>query len=326
MFNKNIPKLAVMTPENIYLELETSLLYKRFCAFIIDIFYIFVIFFLSLLGIFLLLFLIKPYLNIPAEIILAFLNFWHFILINGYFIFFELRTGSTPGKKIYKYRVIQEDGTALTASSIYIRNLMREVEIWLPFRYILLLLATQKMDSNFYWWIFLFMLIPIFEKKHRRLGDLLAGTIVVTMPRLVLQEDVSILAEKKVQKSKIAFQQNSLQSKITHISEANISKEINTVNIFSFSPEMLDIYGQDELKIIEDILRGQQSLTQKEKDSLLHLAVKKITKKIGYFSPISPEQESIFLNEFYRAQRIVLEKKLVRGQSLESQKQKQEKK
>lgn len=88
-----------------------------------------------------------------------------FVVTWGYFIVFELLTnGQTPGKKAVKIRVVQEEGGGLPFSAIAIRNLIRVVD-FLPAGYgvgIITMFCT---------------------KKAQRLGDLAAGTVVVSEER-----------------------------------------------------------------------------------------------------------------------------------------------
>jgi uncharacterized RDD family membrane protein YckC len=78
-----------------------------------------------------------------------------------YFIFFEIVLGGrSPGKKLLKLRVLKLNGEPLDFSSIVLRNLLRAVD-------------------NFPLFHILGGLISIIDKRSRRLGDLVAGTIVV---------------------------------------------------------------------------------------------------------------------------------------------------
>ncbi|WP_243291780.1 RDD family protein [Bacillus sp. FJAT-47783] len=83
-------------------------------------------------------------------------------LINwGYFFAFEyFNGGRTPGKKMMGIRVIQDNGQSITLLSSFIRNFLRVID-YLPFYY------------------FLGMIMLFFHSKHKRIGDLVAGTIVV---------------------------------------------------------------------------------------------------------------------------------------------------
>jgi len=87
------------------------------------------------------------------------------VLIWGYFILLEwLWNGQTIGKRAYKLRVINEDGSPARFTQVLIRNLLRLVD-FLP---------------AFYG---LGVLVIIISPKSQRLGDLAAGTYVVRAPR-----------------------------------------------------------------------------------------------------------------------------------------------
>jgi uncharacterized RDD family membrane protein YckC len=84
-----------------------------------------------------------------------------FCLYWGYFAFFEIWwQGTTPGKRVAGIRVIQQTGRPITATECLGRNLMRGVDI-LPGFYGVGLIAMMCNAEN------------------RRLGDYVAGTIVV---------------------------------------------------------------------------------------------------------------------------------------------------
>lgn len=77
-----------------------------------------------------------------------------------YPVIFETYKGATPGKKAYGLVVVYDNGLPVTFSGALIRNLFRAIDI-LPFAY--LTGATSILLS----------------KQCKRLGDLLAGTLVV---------------------------------------------------------------------------------------------------------------------------------------------------
>lgn len=87
------------------------------------------------------------------------------VLIWGYFILLEwLWNGQTIGKRLFKLRVINEDGSPAGFTAVLIRNLLRLVD-FLP---------------GFYG---LGVLVIVLSPKSQRLGDLAAGTYVVRAPR-----------------------------------------------------------------------------------------------------------------------------------------------
>jgi len=88
-----------------------------------------------------------------------------FVLLWGYFLFFEwLWFGQTPGKRLVGIRVIQKDGTGLKFFEAALRNLLRFVD-GLPFFY-----AVG-------------FVVAACNPRFRRLGDLVAGTMVVHLER-----------------------------------------------------------------------------------------------------------------------------------------------
>jgi uncharacterized RDD family membrane protein YckC len=93
--------------------------------------------------------------------VIAFVIILLFAIQWGYFFLFEwLSGGKTPGKMIIGIRVVKEDGGKASILSILIRNLLRIIDM-LPFYYLI------------------GMLMVFFHKNHKRLGDLVAGTIVI---------------------------------------------------------------------------------------------------------------------------------------------------
>ncbi len=102
-----------------------------------------------------------------AMVILWFLIDW------GYFILLEsVWSGQTVGKRVMGLRVIQESGVRVGFYQSVIRNLLRPVDR-LPFFY------------------FVGGLAALFTQSQQRLGDLLAGTIVVRERRLKIPSSLA---------------------------------------------------------------------------------------------------------------------------------------
>lgn len=79
-----------------------------------------------------------------------------FLLHWGYFTIAEIATGGqTPGKKAFKIRVVTDDGGLPTASALTIRNLLRVIDNLIG------------------------VLLIALDPRSRRLGDRLAGTLVI---------------------------------------------------------------------------------------------------------------------------------------------------
>lgn len=84
-----------------------------------------------------------------------------FVIYWGYYLVFELwGNGQTPGKKYMRIRVVQQEGQAVGFTSIAIRNLLRVVDGLLAYG--------------------VGGLVMFATRKTQRLGDLAAGTVVIS--------------------------------------------------------------------------------------------------------------------------------------------------
>jgi uncharacterized RDD family membrane protein YckC len=91
----------------------------------------------------------------------AIVGLFAFALYNGYFILLEwLLNGQTPGKRLLHIRVIKQGGYALRFFDTLLRNLLRVID-FLPLFYGVGLTSL------------------LFTRDSQRLGDLVAGTLVV---------------------------------------------------------------------------------------------------------------------------------------------------
>ena len=85
-----------------------------------------------------------------------------FLLIWGYFLLFEaFNDGRTPGKRLMGIRVVMDTGHRLTFTAAAVRNLVRVADAQPLFTYLLGLGLV------------------LFHSQNKRLGDIVAGTIVV---------------------------------------------------------------------------------------------------------------------------------------------------
>jgi uncharacterized RDD family membrane protein YckC len=94
----------------------------------------------------------------------------YFVITIGYGIVFEwMWHGQTLGKRVLSIKVMDANGLKLQASQIAVRNLMRAVDS-LPGPYLVGGMAV------------------LLTKRHQRLGDIVANTIVVQQRRPVLPD------------------------------------------------------------------------------------------------------------------------------------------
>ncbi|HXG67448.1 MAG TPA: RDD family protein [Blastocatellia bacterium] len=85
-----------------------------------------------------------------------------FALYWGYFVVFEtLWNGQTPGKRIMRLRVVREDGRPVRFFEVFVRNLLRLTVDILPSSYAVGVISI------------------IFSARSKRVGDFVAGTVVV---------------------------------------------------------------------------------------------------------------------------------------------------
>jgi uncharacterized RDD family membrane protein YckC len=155
-------QLRIDTPEQIALELPLAGIGSRFLALAIDtliqtvVYLITAIIFIFTMPLGSSLFMFLPKLLGPAlAIFILFAVYW------GYFAFFEaIWSGQTPGKRYAGIRVIKESGRPINAFEAVGRNLMRAVD-GLPGVYGVGLVCMMC------------------NQQSRRLGDFVAGTVVV---------------------------------------------------------------------------------------------------------------------------------------------------
>ncbi|HLU68177.1 MAG TPA: RDD family protein [Kofleriaceae bacterium] len=217
-----------------------------------------------------------------------------FFLRNFYFLFFEIRwRGQTPGKRALKIRVIDRRGGPLTADAVIARNLMREVEVFLP----LAVLAAPEMlwPGSPGWarflasaWALVLAFLPLFNRDRLRVGDLVGGTMVVLAPRAVLLPDIGGEVAEQAARARTRYQ---------------------------FTPEQLEVYGIYELQVLEGVLRHQDDSLARYQS--IEVVCEKIKEKIGWDRDSWLVDSEQFLREFYAALRAHLERGMMFGKRRE---------
>lgn len=165
--NESLDKeLTIVTPEQVQLQFQTAGIGSRTLAHLIDCLILLVM--NGLLFVFAILIsrlYSGDWLPALADYLIAIaLILW--VVVNlGYFVCTEaFMGGQTPGKRILGLRVLQNNGQSATLLSILIRNLFRLLD----------------MMPTFY---FIGAVSIIFSAKDKRIGDMVAGTIVVIEAR-----------------------------------------------------------------------------------------------------------------------------------------------
>jgi uncharacterized RDD family membrane protein YckC len=160
-----------------------------------------------------------------------------FLFRNAYFLFFELGPrGATPGKRITGIRIAARDsgggGARLSAEMVIARNLLRDIELFLPIVFIAQ--ATgEGGDSSAAGlaataWFLIFALFPLYNRDRLRAGDIIAGTWVVEAPKRKLEAAMTVTAPDT---PSIAAPR------------------------YRFGEAELSVYGEYELQMLERVLR-----------------------------------------------------------------------
>jgi uncharacterized RDD family membrane protein YckC len=200
-----------------------------------------------------------------------------FVLRNFWFILFEMGPrGATPGKRWMGLRVIARGGGRLEAGSVVARNLLREVELFLPLGFMQDQISGGTIDfvSGLlgFGWTMLFLLFPLFNKDRLRAGDMFAGTWVIRAERRDAGHDL-------------------------------LDRTVTDTKRFAFTDEQLAAYGNYELQTLERVLRDDSGQS-------LALVAETIRTKIGW--PFEYDDHA-FLSAYYAAVRTRLEKGMLFG-------------
>lgn len=262
----------VLTPEGIELSFTLAPMGSRAAAFIID--------WMIIIGMTLLIGLLAM---LAGGGFVGFFILIHFLLRTFYFSFFEIVwMGATPGKRSQKIRVIDGRGGPLSAGAIFARNFTREVEVFLP---LVVLFNPEALYPGASGWVALIavlwcsvlLFMPFFNRDRMRVGDLIAGTRVVEMPQTTLLDDLSARRTRSMR--------------------------------YTFTDEQLVHYGNYELQVLEELLRGETVVDSET----FEMVCEKIKRRIGWPRARWDVQTRVFLEDFYQAQRARLERGLLFG-------------
>ena len=268
---------SVLTPEGVPIEVELADHGARAGALLIDLAIIIVALVVSVIFVVLAT-------RLAGNVGVALFFIFSFFLRCPFFIAFELRwRGQTPGKRVFKLRVVDRQGGALSPTAVAARNVTREIEVFMPAT--LLMFTPSDMGGTgmenilaltALVWLGIFALMPLFNRDRLRLGDMIAGTWVVRADPVDLQPDLTTES---------------------------------AVRGYHFTPAQLDVYGIAELQVLERLLRqpATRATLDTKKDVL-----KRILAKIEWRDREPVEGDS-FLNDYYAALRAHLEHRVLFG-------------
>lgn len=271
-------RYSLITPEGVDLSLRLASRGTRFGALFID---------LTIITAILIAFTILLLLggaagagdgDIPVIVIVVWIV-GAFLLRTFYFTVLEAGPkAATFGKRSVGIRVASADGRPLTGYAVFVRNVMREFEVFIPLSFFLTLGSNVGVDSIIVLigsiWSAALLAVPFIAPNRMRGGDLIAGTIVVDVPKLELAADTALRRE-------------------------------DAAKGLAFTSEQLDVYGQRELQVLEEVLRHRR-------DETMAAVAEQIRTKIDW-STEPGETDLGFLQAYYNAVRQHLEQRLLFG-------------
>lgn len=181
-------QLLVETPENIAFQYQVAGPFRRAVAFVLDILISQVAYWGFALGIMILFsFLLIPMAGGPganwAVSLLGILS--GFVMIGAFVVFWfygavteTYFNGQSYGKMLTNLRVLCADGNAINGTQATLRNFFRLLDAWpaIPLGF---LVGVQELDSFLLPTFMLGFVMMTLSPKYQRMGDLVAGTIVV---------------------------------------------------------------------------------------------------------------------------------------------------
>ncbi|MEL7037228.1 MAG: RDD family protein [Cyanobacteria bacterium J06592_8] len=249
-------RISLQTPESVELNFNLAGIGNRTYALIIDyIIWSLILLLVLLFGIFLSFQFLDIWSNLggdPEKLSLWILSIQlliFFTIYVGYFVIFEtIWQGQTPGKRYVKIRVIRDDGRPIRLEQATLRALFRPVDDIL----------------------FLGVLLIVFSKKEKRLGDWVAGTIVIQEPEAIT--DIVSTSETAKDLANYLLQ------------ETNISELL---------PE--------DFAVIQDYLQRSKSMTKQVKIELSKKLATEIIAIIGLKQTLENVSAKEFLEAVYIA-------------------------
>lgn len=185
-------QFKVVTPENIAFNYQVAGPFRRLLAFLLDL--------AIRAAIVLLLILVLQLIGATSAMVQAGLeDLLQAVLVLSLFFFnwfymaaFEYWwNGTTPGKWVMNLRVTTDEGEPLNVFQAAVRNLFRYVDMWpivpLPFA-----VLREGYDGPAVLTFLFALVVPVFNQRFQRIGDLVAGTMVVIEDRTWLMKVAKI--------------------------------------------------------------------------------------------------------------------------------------
>lgn len=170
--NSRTNTLEIRTPEGVAFSFQLAGPMTRFLAWTVDVLLVF-----SVMGIASVILTLATRFSLDFSMTFLILVYFAVPVLYGMLFEWFLR-GQTPGKRMLRLRVIDEQGLRLQFSQVVVRNLLRFVDA-LPFN----LYLVGGMSC-------------LLSRKAQRLGDLAASTVVIRTSRLAEPDLDQVLAGK----------------------------------------------------------------------------------------------------------------------------------
>jgi uncharacterized RDD family membrane protein YckC len=269
---------TLVTPEGVALNLQLALAGQRISAFLLDLMFMLGALILLTIALVLGAFAVGQQSKAGAAAFNIAAALWllgFFFIRNGYFILAEMSPrAATFGKRIVGLRVVARNGGQLTADAVIARNLVRELEFFLPLSFLVQEAGESGVESAAWLlglvWTGIFLFFPLFNRDRLRIGDLLAGTWVIHAPKRKLGLD---LLDKPAEAPA------------------------------RFTDAQLAAYGVYELQTLEGVLRNRNP------EGMATVAAA-IRAKTGI---AADQDDEAFLRDYYAALRVRLERGLLLG-------------
>lgn len=153
------PAVGVVTPEAVRLQFSEANVGSRGVALVIDVMVMFIV--LTMVNATIGLLLATPAQTLPGWVVLTVMLLLNFLVIFGYPVAFEtLLRGATPGKSVMGLRVVTVEGAPVSFRHAAIRAALGFVDF----------LITFGLGA---------VLATLLSRRHQRLGDMVAGTVVL---------------------------------------------------------------------------------------------------------------------------------------------------
>jgi uncharacterized RDD family membrane protein YckC len=250
-------KLIIDTPEQVHLEFALANIGSRFMAVFADTAIQFVLYLILLI-------LDETVLGgamfskmASYQIwVVALLIFIYFCIYWGYFAVFEaIWNGQTPGKRWAGIRVIKDSGRPINVFEAIARNFLRIVDS-IPFIYVVGIVTI------------------LLNSRNRRLGDFVAGTLVVH--------------ERKANESELFFNTPARTTDVALYQAAKLSiQEIELIETFlarrlDIPPEVRQLHGRRIAEMIGSKLGIEEAARPAGHEDFLELVVKEFRSRAHY--------------------------------------------